>query len=233
VKIIASLLLTAFFAAHPRPQLQTPIEGIARELLANFAAGRFEAATKDFNDTLRPMVTAQVLAQVKAQLDERAGKFWAVNEAHPRTRDGFRAIELLATFEKYPVSVVVVFDSFDRVGAVYFNPILPPPVDPALEARARALLTNFTAGRFDEVVKPFDPTMRAQLTPANLAGLAADIAGVYGVFQSVTEVHQRSEKNYRVIDLTLSYTKMPAVFRVAFDGADRVTALHISPYKKE
>lgn len=233
MKIVASLLLTAFFAAGHRPQLQTPIEGISRELLANFAAGRFEAATKDFNDTLRPMVTAKVLAQVKARLDEQAGTFWMVKEAHQRYQDGFRSVELLAKFEKYPVSVVVVFDSFDRVGAVYFNPILPPPVDPVLEARARELLSNFTAGRFDEAVKPFDPTMRAQLPPAKLATLAADIANVYGIFQSVTEVHQRTEKNYQIIDLTLSYTKSPAAFRVAFDGEGRVTALHISPYRKE
>jgi hypothetical protein len=233
VKIVASLLLTTLFAISPKPRLQSPIESTARVMLTNFVTGRFEAATSDFNDELRPMVTPAILAQTKAQLDQLAGAFLLVKEVHQRTQEGFRAIELIARFEKSSVSVVVVFDPLDRVGAVHFNPIVSPPVDPVLEAAARGLLANFVAGRFDEAVKPFDPNMRAQLSPASLAKLAVNIAEVFGTFRSVAEVHQRIEKRYTIIDLTLSYRNAPVAFRVAFDAQNRVAALHISPFMNE
>jgi Protein of unknown function (DUF3887) len=231
VKIVASLLLTTLFAIRPQTRLQSPIESTARSLLTNFASGRFDVATSDFNNDLRPIVTPAVLAQVKAQLDQQVGMFYVVKEAHPRIVDGFRAIELIAKFEKAPVSVVVVFDPLDRVGAVYFNPILEPAVDPALEAVAREVLTNFTVGRYDDAVKPFDPEMRRQLSPAKMAGLAASVADRFGTFVSVTEVHQKLE-TFRIIDMVLSYTKAPVAYRVTFDGQGRVTALRIAPYVK-
>jgi hypothetical protein len=157
--------------------------------------------------------------------------FYVVKEAHPRIVDGFRAIELIAKFEKAPVSIVVVFDPFDRVGAVYFNPIVAPAVDPALEAVAREVLTNFTAGRYDDAVKPFDAEMRKQLSPVKMAGLAASVADRFGTFVSVTEVHQKLE-TFRIIDMVLSYTKAPVAYRVTFDAQGRVTALRIAPYVK-
>lgn len=231
MKIVAALLLTTLFAIRPQTRLQSPIESTARELLTNFARGQFQSATSDFNDDLRPIVTPAVLAQVKAQLDQQVGAFYLVKEAHPRIVDGFRAIELIAKFDKAPVSVVVVFDAFDRVGAVYFNPILAPVVDPALEAVAREVLTNFTAGRYDDAVKPFDAEMRKQLSPAKMAGLAASVAEKFGTFVSVTEVHQKLE-TFRIIDMVLSYTKAPVSYRVTFDAQGRVTALRIAPFVK-
>ncbi len=233
MKIVASLLLTTLFAVSPKPQLQSPIESTARAMLTSFVSGRFEAATHDFNDELRPMVTPSVLAAVKAQLDQQVGLFYMVKEAHQRTQDGFRAIELIAKFEKGSVSVVVVFDPFDRIGAVHFNPILVPAIDPALEAVARAILANFMAGRYDDAAKPFNAEMREQLSPASMAKLAASVAEVFGTFRSVTAVHQRMEKSNRVIDLTLSYTKGNVAFQVAFDSHDLVTALQVAPDSRQ
>jgi Protein of unknown function (DUF3887) len=231
VKIIASLLLTALFAINPKVRPQSPIEQTARELLINFAAGRFEAASIDFNDALRPIVTPAVLAGVKEQCDRQVGAFQFVTEVHQGREDGFRVVELIAKFERSPVSVRVVFDNFDRVGGVHINPIAPPPVEPALEASARELLTNIVAGHFDEAGRHFDDTMRAQLPPAGLVELSRKIANTYGTFRSVSEVHQRFDKTYRIIDVIAVCDKMPIAFRVAFDAQDRIAAVHISPYK--
>jgi len=233
VKIVASILLTTLFAVSPKPHLQTPIESVAREMLRNFVTGRFDLATQDFNDDLRPVVTPQLLADVKAQLDRQVGPFYLVKEAHQSVKGGLRTIQLLARFENGSVSVDVIFDPFDRIQTVYFNPVLSPPVDPVLESLARQVLTNFTAGRYDDAVKPFNAEMAAQLTPANMAGLAENIGRIFGTFQSVTQVQQRVDKRYTVIDLTLSYTNGPVAFRVAFDAQNRVAALTISPFKKE
>jgi hypothetical protein len=230
VKIVATLLLTMLSAIAPRPRLQSPIESTARAMLANFASGHFEAATSDFNDDLRPIVTAAVLAQVKGRLDQQLGRFFLVKEAHQGREDGFRTVEMTARFEKGDIAVVVAFDFLDRIEAVHFNPIVE--VDPKLEAIAREVLANFTAGHFDEAVKPFDDAMRAQLPPSSMASLAANIAELFGTFRSITEIHQRTERALRIVDMTLAYTKAPVMFRVAFDAQNRVNALHISPYFK-
>jgi hypothetical protein len=233
VKIVAALLLTTLFAVNPKTKFQSPIESAAREMVTNFASSRFDAATKDFNDDLRPIVTPAVLAEVKGSLDHTVGSFYLVKEAHQGHRESFRTIELLARYEKGTVSIVVVFDQLDKIGSVYFNPILNPAVDPALEAIARDVLTNFTAGHFDDAVKPFNAEMSAQLTPASMAGLSQSITGIFGTFRSVTEVHQSADNSYKVIDLILAYTNGPVDFRVAFDARNRVAALRISPAKKE
>jgi hypothetical protein len=233
VKIVATLLLSTLFAISPKQRLQTPIESTARALLTNFVSGRFDAATSDFNDTLRPIVTPAVLAEVKSQLDHQVGQFYLVKEAHPRQEGAFRAVELIARFEKGNVSVVVVFDAFDRVGAVHFNPIVTPAVDPALEAVAREVLANFTAGRYDAAARPFNAEMRMQLPPAGMAALAANVAGVFGTFVSVTEVHQRTDQGNRVIDMVLSYTSAQVAYTVTFDAQSRVAALRIAPFRKD
>jgi len=229
VKLIASLLLTALFAAGPKPKLQTPIESTARTFLSNFAAGRFEDATRDFNDDLRPVVTKAMLADLKKQFDQQAGVFLSVAEVHQRMQQGDRAIELIARFSKSPVSMVVLFDAFDRIASIYANPIGPPPPDPALESAARALLANFVAARYDEVGKAFDDTMRKQLPSPALANLAVSVAETFGTYQAVNEIKQSANPPYRVIEMTLAYTKRPVAFRVAFDLKDRVSALQISP----
>ncbi len=213
--------------------MPTPIESTARALLVNFAAGRMAAASMDFNDALRPVVTPVLLAEVKTSLDQQAGKFWSVTEARQRRQDGFRAIELIARFEKMPVSVVVVFDSFDRVGAVYFNPLPASNGDPALEKTARELLTALVARRFGDMTGLFDAAMSAQLTPTGLEGLAASMAEVYGTFRSVRGVQQSRDGNLRFVDLALDYTRAPLTFRVAFDGQGRVAALRITPIKQQ
>ncbi|HEV7425990.1 MAG TPA: DUF3887 domain-containing protein [Thermoanaerobaculia bacterium] len=229
MKLIASLLLSVLFATAPRPKLQAPIEATARTFLTNFAAGRFEDATRDFNDDLRPLVTRAVLADLKSQFEREAGVYLSVTEAHERKQDGFRAIELIARYSKVPVSVVVVFDAFDRIGAIYGNPIIPPQPDKALESAARGLLANFVAGHFEEAEKAFDDTMRAQLPPAGLVKLAASFTSTFGTYKAVTEVKQSQDKTFRIIDLRLACTKAPAAFRVAFDTQNRVSALQITP----
>jgi hypothetical protein len=229
VKILTSLLLTAFFAINPRVKAPSAIEQSAREMLANFNARRFAAAVVDFNDDLRPQVTPAVLAQYKEQIESIVGAFQAVTEVHQRTEEGFRVIELIAKYQKTSVSVRVVFDSRNKVGSVHFNPILPAPIEPVLEMAARELLANLAAGRFEEVSKQFDDTMRVQLTAAKLADLNRNILQLYGKVQSITEVRERVEGPYRIIDVIAACDKMPLDFRVGFDAKNRVAAVHVTP----
>jgi len=227
VKIIASLLLTALFAAGPKPRFQSPIETSARLFLSNFAASRFQEATRDFNDNLRPVVTTAMLADMKRQFDQQVGTFVSVTDAHQRMQQSYRAIELTARFSKSPVSVVVTFDQLDRIASINANPIAPA-VDRALESAARTLLADFVAGRYDEAEKAFNEAVRTQLPPSALANLATSVADTFGRYQAVNAVKQSANPPYRVIEMTLAYTKRSVSFRVAFDFNNRVAGLQLS-----
>jgi hypothetical protein len=67
------------------------------------------------------------------------------------------------------------------------------------------------------------------LTPLNLADLNNKILATYGKVQSVTEVRERVEGLYRIIDMSATCEKSPLSFRVGFDAQNRVAAVHISP----
>jgi hypothetical protein len=229
VHVLASLLLSTFFAINAKPKLPSPQEQMAREMLANFNGSRFVAASADFNDQLRPQVTPALLARVKDDITAKVGTFRAVTAVRHDTQDGFRVVELIANFEKGSVSVRVMFDMTNKIGAVYFNPILPPPVDKELEAMSRDLLANIEAGKFDDAVKHFDFTMRKELPPPKLADLQGKLLTTFGKVESITEVRQRTEKPYRIIDVIAMCDRSPLAFRVAFDTANRITAVHISP----
>ena len=227
--LLASLLLSTFFAINAKPQLPSVQEQSARAMLANFVASRFVAAAAEFNDGLRPQITPALLAQVKDDLSAKVGTFRSVTAVHHLSQDGFRVVELIAKFEKAEVSVRVVFDFENKIGAVYFNPILPPPVDAELETMARDLLANIEAGRVDEASKHFDDTMRMQLTPPGLTDLKNKLLTTYGKLQSITEVRQRVQRPYRIIDVIAVCDRSPLAFRVAFDPQNRIASVHISP----
>jgi hypothetical protein len=231
VNTIAALVLTALFAANPRITNHSPYELMARELLENFAAGRFELAAKDFDESLRTAVPLSMLREMKAEIDAKLGAYRFVSEAKQRKEGGLPVIELISTFEKGPASVRVLFDYEGRVGTVLINPIVK--ADPKLEAAARDLFTNFNAGRFDLAAVRFDPTMRAQLPPARLAELHTQVADVFGAFRTVTDVQQKSDRDHEAIELITAYEKALVAVRVVFDRAGRVSGLNIAPAPKQ
>jgi hypothetical protein len=229
VKIVTPLLLVALFVTNPRAMFRSPRETVAREFVTNFAAGRLEAATKDFNEAMRATVTLPTLAELKQQIDEQVGPFVAVTDVWQGNDNGFPVIGLTCQYEKFPVSVRVSFDVNDRVAAIHANPIVPLPVASDLEAEARELLANFNAGLFNNVSRHFDTAMRAQLTPSKLAELHNKVTWRYGAFRSVTEVRQREERGLTAIELSTTFDKAPVMVRVVFDSKRRVAGLKIEP----
>lgn len=225
---MTTLLLALLFITSPRAA-RPVMEIMARELLSNFVAGRFEAATKDFNSSMKENVTPAVLADLKKQVEAEVGAFQHITEVHRRKEGGFPAIELTIKYEKAPVSMRVVFDQANRIGNVTMSPIRPEPVDPKLEAAARELLADFAARRFEAVTARFDPAMRTQLPAGGLAKLHGDVTDVFGAYRSVTAVRQETGE-YRVIDLTAAYERSPVTVRVVFDKAGRVAGLSITPF---
>jgi hypothetical protein len=225
--IIASLLLAATVAAtSPVP---VPIETTAREMLTNFNAEKFDDASKDFSTSMREIVTPAILASMKKQMDEQVGKFVAVSTVRQQLNDGNRTVDLIAKYEKAGVSIRVIFDADGRIGSAYFDPIKETPIDPLLEAAARELLANFVARRFDAVGKKFSPELAAQLPSWRLMSLSNDVAKRFGMFKSITEVKQGTEKALRRIEFLTQYELDVVRVWVVFDSYRRVAGLHIGP----
>lgn len=231
MKLLTSLVLSLLFATRPGLKLRTPQESMARTMLMNFTAGRFEAATKDFNDTLLKLVTPEMLAGLKKQFDADAGAFQFVsNVREGKDAEQFRFAELSARYEKTTVLVRVVFDQANKIGNVTFDRVEAEKVDPALEATAREMLSNFITARFAEVGKNFSPALAMQLTPERIEALRHQIAETYGAYRGVIGARQRTEKELRVLELTVVFDRK-ASFLVVFDAAGRVTGLRFAPWK--
>lgn len=203
-------------------------EKMAREFFANFIAGRFEAAEKDFNHSLKSVVTVQMMKSMKEQIESQGGAFRSISAVRQLEEDSYPLVELTAEYEKSAVAVRVVFDE-DWVGAIFFNPLIAERIDPKLERTARDLLASLVDGRFENVNKFFDESMRVQLPPQKLAELTRSVNETFGRFLSVTSVRQKTEPALRTIDLVAAYEKSPVKVSVVFDAEGGVAGLTIAP----
>jgi hypothetical protein len=178
---------------------------------------------------MRAIVTPAFLAEVKRESDANLGGFLYVKKVLQRTEGGFPVVELVCKYQKATASFRVVFDLEGHVGSISLGPAGIAPVDSVLEAGAREFLKNLVAGNFEAAVKQFDPKMRAQLPPAGLARLQAQITSQYGAFRSVTGVNQMTDQNNRTIDLTASFERTLVSIRVTFDNGGQLIGLKITP----
>src|SRR5437763_14084357 len=143
--VFASLLLAASRVLPPAPFVPWAIDKPARELVANFTAGRFEAASKDFNDQLRVTSPISLLKTVKHDLDDQAGAFQGVTETKHTKESSFKVVVFECAYEKGPVEMSVVFDPYDHIGAISVKRIVDQKADVALETTARQLFEDFNA----------------------------------------------------------------------------------------
>lgn len=227
--MILSFLLTILTAQRRVDPSHYMREAMARGLVTNFAAGRFDAVTKDFNESLRSALQPDTLAKLKQEIEAEAGAFRFIREVHfLREKDGFNSVEVIAEHAKEPVSVRVVFDGTLHIGAVYMNPVVQK-VDPKLEAVAREVLANFDARRLGLARSRFDDDMLAQLPLTNFAQMREQVETEFGAFRSITSVRATTVGGFEAVDITAAYEKMPMLFRVVFDSQQKVSGLKIAP----
>ena len=227
---IAHFLIALFLAAST-PAV-SPIETIARQLLDNFTARRFDAASKDFSEEMRRVVTPEVFAEIDHDLETRAGKFQTLANLRERKENGARVISMILTYEKTLVWMRVSFDDSDHVSTILLDPLVSK-ANGLIESLARALLADFLAGRDDDVIQDFNPQMLKQLTPARLEVLREQTKNSFGEFQSVSDAKYRVDQGYRVVDLmtTWSRSPTPVAITILFDTNARVAGLRIGRLK--
>lgn len=223
---LLALVLAAGQAAPPAP---VSIESKARDFVTNFAAGRLQVAAKDFNQQMASVITPTALAQLRKDVEAAVGRFQSLGSAKHFRADEFRVVELVAKHEHSSVSFRVQFDDYDRIGAIFADPIVAPKIDPALEDVARQFLARFNDKQYGLAVGVFDFSMRKQLPPFKLAELGQAIATQFGAFQSITKTTQVVDGEYRIVTILTKFEKGPVEVRLVFNGDGTVGGLRIAP----
>jgi hypothetical protein len=225
---LISVFLATLIAATPAARPYGRLETIAREFVANFNASKFKAAGKDFNEQLAGMVTPAVFADVKRQVDAQSGTFRSISAAREYRHENSRAVELLGKHDRGMVAYRVVFDQFQRVAAIYVDPV-KAQFDAALERTARDFVTNFTAMRWDLASKSFTNALRGQLTTEKLAELSRNVVMQYGAFQSIAEATPSLDGDLRTVTVKTIYASSPVDVRLTFDSKGAIAAVRLAP----
>jgi hypothetical protein len=227
---IATLVLGMLLQIGRPPRvIGSPLEPRARDFVEYFTKSKFDMASKDFNESMREVVTPALLAEVKRQADLNLGAFRSIVTVRQRREGNFRVVEVVCRFEKSLGAFRVTFDVLDRIGAVHLDPLANEPVEPVLEAAARELLKNFVANDFVATTSRFDRSLQVQLPPSKLANLQVQVANAYGAFRSVKEVHQITDERYRTIELISVFERKLVSIRIAFNSENLVAGIKLEP----
>ena len=97
-------------------------EAIARDLLSNLTAGRYEAAMKNFDATMKKQLPVVKLREVAQRLTKQLGTYKTAGTATFSTEDNYRIVTLPAIYERANINVRVVFDHGGRVTGLFFRP---------------------------------------------------------------------------------------------------------------
>lgn len=115
---LLALALTLPLVAAER----SPLETSARTLLADFTAGRYDAAAKNFDAKMLEALPPAKLAEFAKQLAAEVGAFKSVRDVKQATAQGYDLVILVSEYEKTVVNVQVAFDADGKVAGLYFRP---------------------------------------------------------------------------------------------------------------
>jgi len=123
IALALSLFAVAVLAeTKAAPSADAQRETIARDLLTNFTAGKFDAAAKDFDKQMLDALPPAKLAEVAKQLEAQLGKFKSAGAATASLVKGYNVVTLASEYEKAKVDVQVVFDGEGKVAGLFFKP---------------------------------------------------------------------------------------------------------------
>jgi hypothetical protein len=104
------------------------------------------------------------------------------------------------------------------------TPALPDATD-----RALALMSDYTAARFERVRDDFDETMRRELGTEQLASVWAQVVGSVGAFERFGEPVVHAAGDLTVVDVLMHFEAGTAVAQVSFRREGTVAGLFLRP----
>ncbi|TLF78014.1 DUF3887 domain-containing protein [Nonomuraea sp. KC401] len=111
-----------------------------------------------------------------------------------------------------------------RTGTPMTEKIMPDASD-----RAAALIADLIETRWEDACRDFDETMAADLGPARLAAVWAQVIGTVGGYEGMGEpaVHQAGD--HTVVNVPLSFEAGDLAARVSYDRDGKVSGFYLTP----
>ncbi|HVE75473.1 MAG TPA: DUF3887 domain-containing protein [Actinomycetota bacterium] len=98
----------------------------ARELLDDNLSGRWEAVSKDFDDTMLAGLSEAKMSEALGQITQQMGTFVSSGEPSSRSDPGYLVVDIPAEFERGALKFRVSFDNEGKVAGLFFlNPAAP------------------------------------------------------------------------------------------------------------
>lgn len=129
--VVAASVLVLMFARGAVAQLDSAATiAKAEAILKGLQDGRFADVVAEFNPVMANAIPEGRLRDVWASLTDQFGAVKSVDERRSGELKGFRAAELILTFEKERLVQRVVFDSDGKIAGLAYQPasmaLLPP-----------------------------------------------------------------------------------------------------------
>ena len=119
VAIYALLLLVS---STVLAQTDAAIIGKAEAILKNLQGGRFADVVKEFNPAMTDAMPEEKLRGVWEMLTAQLGAVKSIDERRSGEMKGYRAVELIVTFENAQVVQRAVFDGDGKVAGLAYQP---------------------------------------------------------------------------------------------------------------
>ena len=124
LKRLAGPIIVLFAVCSPiiLAQSDAAIVGRAEALLKNLQAGRYADVVKEFNATMVQAIPEERLRAVWEMLTAQFGAVKSIDERRSGELKGYRAVELMLTFEREKIVQRVVFDAEGKIAGLAYNP---------------------------------------------------------------------------------------------------------------
>ena len=94
----------------------------AEALLKNLQDGHYAEIVKDFNPAMVNAIPEERLRAVWEMLTAQFGAVKSIDERRSGELKGYRAVELILSFERERVVQRIVFDADGKIGGLAYNP---------------------------------------------------------------------------------------------------------------
>jgi len=118
--VIYALLLLVSSTVLAQPD--AAIIGKAEAILKNLQGGRFADVVKEFNPAMTDAMPEEKLRGVWEMLTAHLGAVKSIDERRSGEMKGYRAVELIVTFENAQVVQRAVFDGDGKIAGLAYQP---------------------------------------------------------------------------------------------------------------
>jgi len=101
----------------------------AQAFVKLLASGKFDAATKDFDDTMKKVLPAKKLEEIWQSILTSAGPFQKQTGIRTETKGKYEIVYVTCQFAKAPLDAKVVFNRDKQITGLLFSPTKKPGVD--------------------------------------------------------------------------------------------------------